>query len=56
LVEICECFGYLLGKANDNAIFPINVAPSLGVITLLTNAIALSSLDGKFAVNIPVFF
>jgi len=42
-------------RQTDNAIFPINVAPSLGVITLLTNAIALSSHGWQVAVNIPVY-
>jgi TonB-linked SusC/RagA family outer membrane protein len=42
-------------RQTDNAIFPINVAPSLGQITLLTNAIALSSHGWQVAVNIPVF-
>jgi len=42
-------------RQTDNAIFPINVAPSLGQITLLTNAIALSSHGWQVAVNVPVF-
>ena len=42
-------------RQTDNAIFPINVAPSIGIITLLTNSIALSSHGWQVAVNIPVF-
>jgi hypothetical protein len=55
LVESCKCFATYWERQTDNAIFPINVAPSLGVITLLTNAIALSSHGWQVAVNIPVY-
>ena len=43
-------------RKTDNAIYVQNVPPSTGAISLLTNAIALSSNGWQLGINIPVYY